>query len=765
MKRQVGMSRELYNQRLNRIIEECKINSKIDYSEIIEEMKKYKPQSLMWDVANAWNQWNQRQDAKQVIYLLENKCNFHRIYPGLKESIELLEIVYKAENDKDNADRIKCTAKLLEEDYSEYYKLQELSESYVNQELVKKEEIAYQTYILEDYIGYLLSNLEENNKRFSLMNQKVHQEALKEKNINYLLEEITSDSEAIFVLVENEENRFYIQYIYQILLKFDNHVYYLKTPLRCPYEGIEIRDTLQISLENAYKTEKGIEFIPIEFVFENGECVDNRDLIIRLILKHYYQGKRMLHILASGYMIDDLSIRPSLQKEISRITPYKYDIHECNLCCCICGNYLEYISKIYEENCQELVEKKPDKKFSIVIPVRNSSETLRYTLKTCLEQKYQGKYEILISDNSTNGNSAVKDLIDEFQDKRIVYIKTPKDLELAKSFEFAYLHTSGEYVLPIGSDDGVLPWALETLDYITKKYPKEYIIQWERGFYAWPGFNGGQQNQFDIPRKYEKGNLNLYYRESKSYIDAVKNDAQNMYSLPLLYINSCFKREYFKVLLEKTGRLWDGPCQDIHIGAFNVCLNSKILNCSYPLTIAGMSSTSIGAINNTPDFSNKQLEEKEKKYVVNNSSGAYCFSFYDRMMNCFGVDTDGIYLCFLRAYNNGILEDIFFEWKSVYEQLRRNMDIRDVRFEYKMENSRQAARMQGEEFLQWFDENFYSMMQNLYIINEKKREELFHQKRYVVGENIYGGRILDASEYGVKNIYDAVQLFANLTEL
>ena len=759
------MSREQYNRKLSNILEACKANPTVDYSDIIGEMQKYKPQSLMWEVAYAWNQWNINKDSKQIIGLLENKCNFHRIYPGLKESMELLEIVYKAQNDNDNADRIKCIEKLLEEDYTEYYKLQELCEKFVCGESVREETISYQTYILEDYIGYLFSKLEENKEWNSLMNHEVHSRVLKEKNITYLFEEINLDPDAIFVLVENEENKYYIRYIYQKLMKFAKHIYYLKTPLQCPYEGIEIQDTLQISLENAYKTEKGMEFIPVEFIFENGECIDSRDSIIRLILNHYYKGKRMLHIIASGYMIDDLSIRPLIQKEISRITPYKYDIHECNLCCCICGNYLEYISKIYEEDCQKLVEKKTDKKFSIVIPARNSSETLRYTLQTCLEQRYQGRYEILISDNSTNGNSAVKDLISEFQDERIVYIKTPKDLELPKSFEYAYLHTSGEYVLPIGSDDGVLPWTLETLDYITKKYPKEYIIQWERGFYAWPGFNGGQQNQFDIPRKYEKYKLNLYYRESKSYMDAIKDDAQNMYNLPLLYINSCFKREYFNVLLKKTGRLWDGVCQDLHIGAFNVCINSRILNCSYPLTIAGMSSISIGAVSNTSSTSNKALEVRAKKLTINNNNGAFCSSFYERMLECFFVDTDAIYRCFLRAYNNGILKDIFFDWGLVYKQLRKNMDIRDVCFEYKMQNSRKAARMQGEKFLKWFDDNFYSVMQKLYLINEKEQEELFQKKKYIVGENMYGGTTLDASEYGVKNIYDAVQLFAKLTGL
>lgn len=761
------MNREQYNKKLKEILEVCKLNSKADCSDIIEKMQKCKPQSLMWEVTNAWNQWNQKQNPHEIIDLLNNKYNLHRIYPGLKECLELLERVYRESNDDYEADRIRCAEKLLEGDYSEYYKLQEFCRQFLDEELVDEDAIGQQAYILGDYIGYLFTCLDKIRQKSGniIADNHVKTEALNEKNIRYLLKEIVDDSNAIFVLVENEENKSYVQYLYQKLVKFSKHIYYLKSPLQCPYEGIEIQDTLQISLQNANKTEYGIEFIPVEFVFEDGESIDNRDYIIRLILNHYYQGKRMLHIIASGYMIDDLSIRPTLQKEISRIIPYKYDIYESNICCCICGNYLEYISKIYEEDCQKLVEKKSEKKFSIVIPARNSSATLRYTLKTCLEQRYQGDYEILISDNSAAGNLSVKELLDEFQDEKIVYLKTPKELELSKSFEYAYLHALGEYILPIGSDDGVLPWALEVLDYITEKYPDEHIIQWERGFYAWPGFNGGQQNQFDIPRKYEKYQLNVHYRETKSYIEAVRDDAQSMYNLPLLYINSCFKRNYFKILLEKTGRLWDGPCQDIYIGAYNVCINNKILNCLYPLTIAGMSSMSIGATNNTPASGNKSLEDKMKRVIINNADGSFCYSYYDRMMNCFAVDIDGVYGCFLRAYNHGVLKNIFFKWEFVYEQLKKLMNIKDICFEYKMENSRNAAKMQGEEFLKWFDENIYSMMDNLYIIDDKKQEEMFHKQKYVVGSNIYGGKTLDASKYGVQNIYQAVQLFAELTGL
>jgi glycosyltransferase involved in cell wall biosynthesis len=196
-------------------------------------------------------------------------------------------------------------------------------------------------------------------------------------------------------------------------------------------------------------------------------------------------------------------------------------VHGKNLALSWYGDYLSYISKIYGQDCHAMVDESPSKRFSIVIPARNSSDTLRYTLQTCLEQRYTGDYEIIVSDNSTGHNAAVYELCQELNNPRIVYLKTPRDLPLAKSFEYAYLHAKGEYIFAIGSDDGLLPWALEILDGIAQQYPDEEIIQWTRAFYAWSGFNGGQQHQFIIPRKYKKGEIPMGYREALDYIDMI----------------------------------------------------------------------------------------------------------------------------------------------------------------------------------------------------------------------------------------------------
>lgn len=43
-------------------------------------------------------------------------------------------------------------------------------------------------------------------------------------------------------------------------------------------------------------------------------------------------------------------------------------------------------------------------KYTVVIPTRNSIETLKHTLSTCLTQTYSN-FEILVSDNCSDDNT------------------------------------------------------------------------------------------------------------------------------------------------------------------------------------------------------------------------------------------------------------------------------------------------------------------------------------------------------------------------
>ena len=313
-----------------------------------------------------------------------------------------------------------------------------------------------------------------------------------------------------------------------------------------------------------------------------------------------------------------------------------------------------------------------------------------------------------------------------------------------------------------------MPWARERLDKVVTQYPEEEIIQWERGFYAWPGFNGGQQHQFIIPGKYDKNDFGLFYREKREYLASVFKDSANMYILPMLYINSCFKRSYFQTLLDKTGRLWDGICQDIYMGVVTACINLRILNMQYPLTIAGMSSGSVGANANLGTKTNEEFEKLMSEVLQDFNLGGYSPSYYEKLIPQLGTDTTSLYVSLLRAISFGILPKEYleaFDWKRIFLQLAAELDIRDVAYDCKIHQMQYAASFHGEEFLNWFNEAIYEPGLTPRMIDEEKIKANAAKRKYSVGEAENGSLTLDASEYGVQNVYDAVQLFKRLMPL
>ena len=57
-------------------------------------------------------------------------------------------------------------------------------------------------------------------------------------------------------------------------------------------------------------------------------------------------------------------------------------------------------------------------KLSIIIPTRERSDTLFFTIKTIIEQDYDN-YELIISDNASQDNTY--EIVKNFKDKHIIY--------------------------------------------------------------------------------------------------------------------------------------------------------------------------------------------------------------------------------------------------------------------------------------------------------------------------------------------------------
>lgn len=382
---------------------------------------------------------------------------------------------------------------------------------------------------------------------------------------------------------------------------------------------------------------------------------------------------------------------------------------------------------------------------------------------TCLNIEYRGSYEIVISDNSSDFNRDVYNLVREFNDEKIKYYKTPRNLQLAKSFEFACLNAKGEFIIPLGSDDGIMPYTLTEINKIMEKYPEEDIIQWERGFYAWPGFNDGQQNEFVIPRKYNKLKYETEYVSTEYLMALILNEPSMMYSLPLMYVNSGFRRRYLKRILERTGRLWDGICQDLYMGIVNITINKRILMVKYPMTIAGMSSTSIGCLSNKANRTVEQGNTDSKEIVCTSNIGGYVTSCTERLIPQLRSDVSSLYLSILRLVARGVIPQTFltelFDFKKWFIEIIGTIKKEDVYYDKYIHYIRHVVKSHNEDFQKWFEEKVWPILIRQSVMETSGKENL---RSYDVGVNAYGGVILDASEYCVENILDAVELLKDM---
>lgn len=722
---------------------------------------KIKPVSLLWFVAKAELMIKQNIDVNQIYEVLRYKGQPYYKYEGIQEYYETFCKLAKIENNIHKYNKYKNVLDRLNEN-TDIRKIDEMRKKYLEDDCLDNcIDLMWSYYENNDFVMYdvlrnylCLIGKEDNTSEGEIFN-----------NCDYLNLIMNSKENKGVIICASDKNKIEdYKILTKILTNIEKEVYYIDFPLIFDSEeSINIIDTVEISFDNMIEREKTKVIKPVKVFLDNKLIGDNTSFILKEIIKKF--SNKLALIMGSGETLDYLSQQDNIKKEFERLSPFVSDIFENNMAFGYCGSYIQYISNIYQMDVSDEINKKTEYDFSIIIPARNSSESLEYTLKTCLNQRYKGKYEVVVSDNSTDGNMEVYNLCKKLNSSKINYYKVPANLCLSKSFEYAYLRSRGEFIISLGSDDAILPWALETLKKCIDKYPNNYVFQWHRGFYAWPGFNYGQENQFVIPQKYNKDNVNEIIINRTEYLAQIAKDSGNMYELPLLYINSGFRRSYMNKIFEFTGRLWDGCSQDVYIGIINILINKSIVFMQYPLTIAGMTSSSVG-YQCQRDID--KVNEVNKFIISNticNKLGGYSTSVYERMIPTCNKDKGAVYSSFYRAIARGIINiDAITQLVSINKimlEMINQIGFKEILYDKYINEYRYIAGMYGEGFLEWFDNNIYQKALSPKIVSTKISNEKCYKEE--VRDN--GARILDASKYNVKNVYEASLLFEKLTGL
>lgn len=741
---------------IRKVISEDKIQ---EAEERLEKLYAYKPVRILWFLAKA-EIVNKKSGPKEAWKVLEDKYNYGLYYPGIEKVKDFHLEFNRRINDLQEVRRLTRIYKsVLGECDKRNEELNEIYEKYSASE---------DNFVLEELMwAYFRENqiVVQQIIRIALVNDGFLKHENRdcwfyhEKNFDYLEERMFSKNE-YFILLADGTNEAECDVIALMLQSMGNKVLLLTAPYIVD-KVLSAEDSVMYSITNKEIFEDAVVFPVVQYRNLDGVWENNREDLILWLCEHETERNYAI-LLATGNMFLELMKKPKFQKHIECLTTIERNYAADKMYFGWVGDYCSYISDIYTFDAEAELNAASECDFSIIIPVRNSSTTLEYTLRTCLDQDYCGSYEIIVSDNSTEGNYQVYDLCKALNDSRIKYFKTPRNLPLNRSFEYAFLKSRGEFVFSFGADDGICPFALTVLADVRKQYPDEPVIQWERGYYSWKDFGDGTEGKLVIPREYKTGNYGVHYISRVDYFARALKYTNSIYILPLLYINSGCKRSYLKTLLKKTGRLWDGSNQDIYMGVMNAAINDKILNLKYPLTIAGASNNSIGFVNVICRERTKEELELMKSSYLGDNVGNYAVNGIVLDVPIGTGDTYSLYINLCRAIQLGVLPELWlsnlFDYKKIYSDNFKEHPCTDTFYDKYIHYARALAVKRGEAFLNWFDEQIYipGMQPKLYVYASKR------EKPFKEGRNEDGSLILDSLKYGVDNIEKAVKLFAEI---
>lgn len=611
--------------------------------------------------------------------------------------------------------------------------------------------------------------------KISEYNSYIHEDAgqafygLYNVNLGYLVDLLRDEESFSFVLVDDVDsvNRD-IDILANVLQFTGNRSIIIRQPL---LEKIAENEHVAYSMQQAGMENGSIIIHPATDDGNDKELYWSRVSDIIQFLAENLEEKTALTVFAADDVMDEIHEVKKHAKHLQRLSERRPEQFSYSMSFAWAGDYCKYMSYIYGFSVRERIEKPAECDVSIVIPVRNSADTLCYTLQTCLNQQTNADYEIVLSDNSDEGNTAVYDLYREIADERIKYYRTPFVLNLAKSFEFAFLHARGRFITSIGADDGIYPWAVESISAVLPCMQDNNILHWDRSFYAWPGFSKKQENMLTFkmydntePFKLEK------YSLQDSFLDIMENLKGCLYRLPACYINSGFKREYLQELLKNTGRLWDGICQDLYISAVNTMINEYCYHLNIPLTIAGMSGHSQGAMDGGIDSCYDDLVRKINKYYrpLNFQKGEYAArkqeSLFPRIN---GHMADVMYLCrqvervkeFQSPYN---VDDGYMYRKKMFLIALDGTSVKDIFFYSRLYNIYYSLTRQGnEDCSSELNENTIGFS----LLEDEKKENAKHKVYQSRFDKESCSLCIDASYFGITNVKEAVDFVSKMINI
>jgi hypothetical protein len=223
---------------------------------------------------------------------------------------------------------------------------------------------------------------------------------------------------------------------------------------------------------------------------------------------------------------------------------------------------------------------------SLIIPTRERSQTLGYTIDTTLAQASRD-YEVVVSDNASLDDTEA--LVRAIDDDRIRYFRTERRLSMCDNYEFALTNARGRYVIFIGDDDAALPGRIDDLLIRLRRQSPPLIHMWPLHIYDWPSEKREPRLAHLAPNRTES-TLDLR-RKARAIMNL---GGWRYYGLPSPY-HCAIPTLILDGIRARTGRVFHSTQPDVFTAMAIPAFADHAIDLGVPVTFHGRSSGSNGA--------------------------------------------------------------------------------------------------------------------------------------------------------------------------
>jgi glycosyltransferase involved in cell wall biosynthesis len=234
------------------------------------------------------------------------------------------------------------------------------------------------------------------------------------------------------------------------------------------------------------------------------------------------------------------------------------------------------------------------KKFSVLLPTRDRLELAKGAIQTVRWQSISD-WELIVADNCSCDN--VPEYIASLADPRIVCIRADTPVPVTENWNRALNASSGDYVIMLGDDDGLVPGYFERLLDVNVSLDNPDFVYHGAYHFAFPGVlahlpAGGLTDvthYYDLLRCPEK--IKLLQRNEAQALGLAALDMRANYAFNMQHF--LFNRR-FLVPMRKFGPFFQGPFPDFYAANISMLVADRIGLLAEPMVIIGISPKSYG---------------------------------------------------------------------------------------------------------------------------------------------------------------------------